>query len=89
MGCPEELGIDVGEGAGGNGGRGEVPEGVLAGRGDACLDAKVVSKYCVQGAMVVAEVPKGVFRGGVKVFGEEEGSVLREIFIFHVGVCSG
>ena len=74
---------------GGGGGRREVPEGVLTGRGEACLDAKVVSKYCVQGAMVVAEVPKGVFRGGVKVFGEEEGSVLREIFVFHVGVCSG
>ena len=89
MGRPKELGIDVGQGAGGDGGRCEVPEGMLAGRGEACLDAEVVSKEFVHGAVVVAEVPKGVFRVGGKVFGEEEGSVLREIFVFHVGVCSG
>ena len=44
MGCPKELGIDVGQGAGGGGGRCEVPEGVLAGRGEACLDAEVLSE---------------------------------------------
>ena len=44
MGCPKELGIDVGQGAGGDGGRCEVPEGELAGRGEACLDAEVLSK---------------------------------------------
>ena len=44
MGCPKELGIDVGQGAGGDGGRCEVPEGMLAGRGEACLDAEVLAK---------------------------------------------
>ena len=89
MGCPKELGIDVSQGAGGGGGRCEVSEGVLAGRGEACLDAKVVSKEFVQGAVVVAEVPKGVLRGGVKVLCDEGGSVLRESVVFHVSVCSG
>ena len=39
--------------------------------------------------MIVAEVPKGVLRGGVKVLCDEGGSVLRESVVFHVSVCSG
>jgi hypothetical protein len=61
---------------------------MLAWRGEACLDAEVVSKEFVHGAVVVAEVPKGVLCGGVKVLCEEGGSVLWEGVIFHVSVCS-
>ena len=89
MGCPKELGIDVGQGAGSDGGRCEVPEGMLAGRGEACLDAEVVSEECIQSTVIMAEVPKGVLGVGFEVFGEEGGGVLWEGGIFYVGVCSG
>ena len=76
MGGPEEVGVDVGRGVGGPSGRREVPEGMLAGRGEACLDAKMVSEERIQGAVIMAEVPKGVLNIGFEVLGEEGGGVL-------------